>query len=117
MNHANISILKINTIELNRSSKKSAHLCLNLGLEGILEGDGISGELADTLAELVNGHWVLVEVEAEVGLVVNVRLLLQVERAGVGRIQLLGDRVLRVVELLEQVGLSPVSKNPVDVTW
>ena len=45
---------------------------LELLLEDILEGDGVSSELADTLAELVNGHGVLVEVEAEEGLVVEV---------------------------------------------
>ena len=105
MNHANISILKINTIELNPSSKKSRHLCLNLGLEGILEGDGIGGELADTLAELVNGHWVLVEVEAEVGLVVDVGLLLEVEGRGGGGVKLLGDGIGGVLEVLKEVGL------------
>lgn len=45
---------------------------LELLLEDILEGDGVSSELADTLAELVDGHGVLVEVEAEEGLVVKV---------------------------------------------
>jgi len=40
---------------------------LELLLEDILEGDGVSSELADTLAELVDGHGVLVEVEAEEG--------------------------------------------------
>jgi len=45
---------------------------LELLLEDILEGDGVSSELADTLAELVDGHGVLVEVEAEEGLVVEV---------------------------------------------
>lgn len=45
---------------------------LELLLEDILKGDGVSSELADTLAELVNGHGVLVEVETEEGLVVEV---------------------------------------------
>jgi hypothetical protein len=45
---------------------------LELLLEDILKGDGVSSELADTLAELVDGHGVLVEVEAEEGFVVEV---------------------------------------------
>lgn len=47
-------------------------------LEDVLEGHSIGGELADTFAELLDGHLVLVEVEAEVGLVVDVGLLLEV---------------------------------------
>jgi hypothetical protein len=59
------------------------HLCLNLLAKDVLERHGVGCKLGNTLAELLNGHLVLVEVEAEVGLVVNVRLLLEVERAGV----------------------------------
>ena len=77
------------------------HLCLDLLAEDVLERHGVGGEFGDTLAQLLDGHLVLVEVEAEVGLVINVRLLRDVKRAGVGCIQLLGDRVLRVEELLE----------------
>ena len=81
------------------------NLCLDLLAQDVLEGDGVGGEFRDTLAELLDGHLVLVEVEAEVGLVVDVGLLLDVERAGVLGDELLGDVVLRVVELLKQVGL------------
>jgi hypothetical protein len=53
--------------------KKLNNLCLlELLLEDLLKGDGVSSELADTLAELVDGHGVLVEVEAEETLVVEV---------------------------------------------
>jgi hypothetical protein len=82
-----------------------AHLLLQLRLDDALEGDGVGRELADTFPELLDGHLVLVEVEAEVGLLVDVRLLLDVERGGAGGIELLGDGGVRVKELLEEVGL------------
>jgi hypothetical protein len=86
------------------------NLCrLDLLTEDILESNSVSGKLGDTLAELLNGHLVLVEVEAELGLVVDVALLLNVQLAGVLGNELLGNLVLRVVELLEQVGLAFVS--------
>lgn len=81
------------------------HLGRELLLEDALEGDGVGSELADTLTELLDGHLVLVEVEAEVGLVVNVRLLLDVEAGGLGAVELLGDRLSGAEEVLEQVGL------------
>lgn len=74
-------------------------------LEDTLEGNGVSGELADTLTELLNSHLVLVEVEAEEGLIVDVGLLLDVQSRGLGSVELLGDGLLRVEEILEQVGL------------
>jgi hypothetical protein len=80
----------------------------NLGelfLEDALESDSISSELADTLSELLNSHLVLVEVEAEESLVLDVRLLLDVERRGLRSIELLRDRLGGVEEVLEQVGL------------
>jgi hypothetical protein len=86
--------------------KKLNNLCLlELLLEDLLKGDGVSSELADALAELVDGHGVLVEVEAEETLVVEVWLLLEVELAGFRSDELLGDLVLAVVELLEEVRL------------
>lgn len=81
------------------------NLLLDLGLDDILEGDGISGELGDTLSELLNSHLVLVEVEAESGLVVDVSLLLKVEGSGAGSVELLGDGSVGVEELLKEVGL------------
>jgi hypothetical protein len=68
--------------------------CLDLLAQDVLEGDCVSGEFRDTLAELLDGHLVLVEEEAELGLVVDVALLLNVELAGVLGDELLGDFVL-----------------------
>lgn len=76
-----------------------------LALEGSLEGVGVGGELADTLAQLLDGHLVLVEVEAEGGLVVDVGLLLDVEGGGGGSVELLGDGLGGVEEILEKGGL------------
>jgi hypothetical protein len=74
-------------------------------LEDVLEGDGIGSELADTLTELLGGHLVLVEVEAEESLVLDVGLALDVEGRGGGSVELLGDGLVGVQELLKQVGL------------
>jgi hypothetical protein len=84
---------------------RRAILSFDLGLEDTLEGDGIGSKLGDTLTELLNSHLVLVEVEAEEGLVRDVCLLLDVEGMSGGSIQLLGDRGVRVEEILEKVGL------------
>lgn len=73
--------------------------------QNVLEGDGVGGKLADALAQLLDGHLVLVEVEAEQGLVVDVRLLLNVKGGSGGGVELLGDGLGGVEELLEQVGL------------
>lgn len=84
-------------------------LSLDLLAEDILKGDGISREFRDTLAELLGSHLVLVEVEAEGSLVVDVALLLDVKRVGLGSIELLGNGLCGVVQLLEEVGLYVVS--------
>lgn len=81
-----------------------ANLSGQLLLQDGLESLGIGSELADTLAQLLNGHLVLVEVEAEGGLVGDVGLLLNVQRAGVRSVQLLGDGLGRVQQVLQQVG-------------
>ena len=80
-------------------------LSLDLLSEDVLECVGISSELGDTLAQLLDGHLLLVEVEAEVALAVDVCLLLNIERVSLGSIELLGHAVLGVVQLLEKVGL------------
>lgn len=74
-------------------------------LEDSLERHSIGSELADALAELVDGHGVLVEVEAEEGLVGDVALLLDVERGSLGGVELLGDGLGGVEEVLKEVGL------------
>jgi hypothetical protein len=86
---------------------------LDLLTEDVLEGDSIGSEFRDTLAELLGSHLVLVEVEAEGGLVVDVALLLNVKRVGLGSIELLGNGLCGVVQLLEKVGLYVVSIH----TW
>jgi hypothetical protein len=76
--------------------------CLReLALEGGLKRLGIGSKLADTLAQLLDSHLVLVEVEAEESLVVDVRLLLEVQRSGLGGVELLGDGLGGVDKLLE----------------
>jgi hypothetical protein len=79
----------------------TCNLSLDLLAEDVLESNGISGEFRDTLTELLNGHLVLVEEKAELSLVVDVALLLDVEVVGVFSVKLLGNGVLRVVELLK----------------
>ena len=82
-----------------------SRLCLDLRLQDVLEGDGVSGELGDTLTQLLDGHGLLVEFEAEQGLVVDVAALGNVETGGAGGVELLGDGRSGVEEILEEVGL------------
>lgn len=89
--------------EERKSKTDIKRLSLDLLAEDVLEGDGVGGELADALGELVDGHGVLVEVEAEESLVLEVGLLLDVELGDVLSLQLLGNGVLAVVEGLEEV--------------
>lgn len=84
------------------------NLVLELGLEDTLQGLGISSELADTLAQLLDGHLVLVEVEAERRFVIDVGLLLDVEVLSVLGLELPWHGLGGVLELLEQVGLKSV---------
>lgn len=91
------------------TSDQSPNLCLDLLLQDVLEGDGVSGELGDTLTQLLDGHGLLVEVEAEESLVVDVGLLGDVEAGGVGGVELLGDGSGGVEEVLEEVGLDHVN--------
>lgn len=95
--------ISIHIFPLNPLSK--FHLCLDLALQSILQSHGISSKLADTLAKLVNGHWVLVEVESEIGLVVDESLLRDVELGGILGDELLWDWVGGVLELLEEIWL------------
>lgn len=61
-----------------------------------------TSKLANTIAELLGGHLVLVEVEAELRLVIDEGELLQIQiLRALGR-KLLGDLSLGVVELLEE---------------
>lgn len=80
-------------------------LLLNLLPYDVLERDRVRSELGDALSQLLDGHLVLVEVEAERRLVIDVALLLNVEVGGVARVELLRHVVLGVVQLLEEVWL------------
>lgn len=79
---------------------------LQLLLEKVGESDGVSSKLADTLTELLDGHLVLVEVESEEGLILDVCLLGSVRSGGLLGVELGGNSVIGVHEVLEQVGLS-----------
>merc|ERR1711939_1277088 len=92
------------TIKQNDRYRTAALRLLDLLAEDVLEGNSIGGEFRDTLAELLGSHLVLVEVEAEGSLVVDVALLLDVKRVGLGSIELLGNGFCGVVQLLEEVG-------------
>lgn len=80
------------------------NLCLELLLQDVLERHRVRRELGDAFSELLHGHLLLVEEEAEVSLIVDVRLLLNVQRAGLRCVELLGHCVLGVEQILEQVG-------------
>lgn len=78
------------------------NLSSNLGLDDVLEDDGVGSELADALTELLDGHLLLVEIESEDGFVVDVSLLLDVEGRGGGSVELLGDSLLGGAERLKK---------------
>lgn len=81
------------------------HLSRELLLESLLQSLGVSSKLADTLAKLLDGHLLLVEGEAEGGLVVDVGLALNVLGRGGSGVELLGDGIGAVEELFQQIRL------------
>jgi hypothetical protein len=87
------------------SSHFTHNSCLNLCLKDILKSHSISSKLADTLPQLLNCHLVLVEVEAEIGFVVDVCLFLEVKGTGFRSVELLGNGVAGAHELFEEIGL------------
>lgn len=90
----------------NKTIKKRSEPNLSLDLLGkkLLEGNGISSELGDTLTELLNTHSLLVEVETELSLVVEVLALLDLKAGGTSGVELLGHGLGGVVEVLQEVG-------------
>lgn len=82
---------------------------LDLLSENVLERDGIGREFRDAFPELVDSHGVLVEVEAEQRLVFQVGFLGDIQGFGSLGIELLRDRIGRVVKVLEKGGLCGVS--------
>ena len=92
---------------------KRTNLCgLELLLQVILERNSISSEFADTLTQLLNSHGILVEVESEVGFVVNVGLLWEVQALSVCGIELLRNGFGGGLQLFEEVGLYADSLVP-----
>lgn len=79
---------------------------LDLLLQNAFEGYGISGKFRDTFPQLFDSHGLLVEVKAEFGLIIDVRLLRDIETSRVLGDQLLGNLVLGVVEVFEIIGLN-----------
>ena len=77
----------------------------DLLLQDPLECHGISSELRDTFPQLLHGHDLLVEIEAEIGLVVEIGFLGNVECLCVRSDQLLGNLFLRVIEVFKVIGL------------
>jgi len=59
----------------------------------VLQGDGVCGKLGDTFPQFLNSHGLIVEVEAEECFIVDVALLLKVQRTCIFRLQLLRDRL------------------------
>jgi hypothetical protein len=86
-------------------------LSLDLGLEEVLQGNSVGGELGDTLAELLDGHGLFVEVESEESLILEVRALGDVEGSSAGGVEFLGDGGGGVQEVLEKVGLYQLAEN------
>ena len=82
---------------------------LELLLENTLESDGVRSELADTLAKLLSGHLVFVQVEAEGSLVLDVGLLLDVKGLRALGIELLGNGSIGVEELVEEGRLQHIA--------
>lgn len=74
---------------------------LNLLAENVFQSDGISSEFRNPFPEFLNSHCFFVEVESEKCLILNVRLLWDVESRGIFGVQLQRNFVLRVVEFLE----------------
>lgn len=84
----------------------SRHLSsLDLLLKLLLQGHRIRSKLRDALAQLLRSHGVLVEVEAELGLILDVGALRYIQFCGVSRVQLLRHWVGRVIQLLQEVRL------------
>lgn len=79
--------------------RRTSSCRLELLAQNILERHGVGGELGDTLAQLLHRHLLLIEVEAEVRLVVQVGTLRNVLGRRRTRVELLRHRRVRVVQL------------------
>jgi hypothetical protein len=81
-----------------RQFSSTINLCLKLLLKDFLKSLSISSKLADTFPQLLNRHLVLVEIEAEVGFLVDVRLPLNIEGFGLCGVEFLGNSVVGGLE-------------------
>lgn len=87
-------------VEIHRARRLSLRELL---LENVLERNTVFRELLDTFVKLVEGHRVLEECPAELRLVVDEGDLLQgLALGGSLSVELLGDLLCRLLELLEE---------------
>jgi hypothetical protein len=83
-----------------------SRLCLlNLLPQDILQRHRISRKLTNPLPQLLHRHSILIEVEPEVTLIIDIRLLLDVKIVRIFRAQLLLHFFIGVEEFFEEVGL------------
>jgi hypothetical protein len=59
--------------------------------EDVLQGDSVGSEFRYTLSKLLNSHLILIEVEAEGGLVINISFSLNIKRFRARNVKLFGD--------------------------
>lgn len=78
-------------------------LSLELLDQRVLQSSTVLGETSDTLVELVKGHDIIEKGPSELGLVVKVGSLGDGLASG-RSVELLGEVVLRLVELIEELG-------------
>lgn len=78
-------------------------LSLELLDQRVLQSSTVLGETSDTLVELVKGHDIIEKFPSELGLVVKVGSLGDGLASG-RSVELLGEVVLRLVELIEELG-------------
>jgi hypothetical protein len=82
---------------------------LKLLSQDTLQSIGISSELANTLSQLLYCHGVLVEIESESGLIVDVGLLLDIQRLCLLCVELLRDSFGGSLQFLEKIRLFYIS--------
>jgi hypothetical protein len=87
------------------SSRSRADLQPHLLPQSRLEGIGILGELLDSLSKLLSGHLIFCKITSEGRLVIEIRLRGDVQRGSILRLELPGDGLLRLGELIEESGL------------
>lgn len=69
--------------------------------ENVLQSDGISSEFRDAFPEFLHRHCFFVKIESEKRLILNVRLLWDVQSRRIFGVKLLRNFVLRIEEILQ----------------